>query len=262
MRSALVVVTLVAACGDNIRDPADEAPRGVVDFACTGQPGKPRVLVYTYENQWRHLSNLAARAAIADMCMTRGFSVDATNDVHAVSARRLADHDVLVFAVTSGSGLDATSKRDVERWVLEGGGIVGIHSASATEQGWAFYVDRIGPQFADHAPGLMPATVDIDTVHPITVDLAPFSLNEEWYVFDERPEQAVGVTPLLSVDESTLPASYPADLRQGYHAIGWTTDRGGGRTFYTALGHNPDSYSDPTFLEIIGRAIEWTARSN
>jgi type 1 glutamine amidotransferase len=25
------------------------------------------------------------------------------------------------------------------------------------------------------------------------------------------------------------------------------------------MGHNPDDYADPSFLEILGRAVEWAA---
>jgi type 1 glutamine amidotransferase len=30
--------------------------------------------------------------------------------------------------------------------------------------------------------------------------------------------------------------------------------------FYIAAGHNPASYNDPNFIEILGRGIEWSAR--
>ena len=265
MRLALSLA-LVAACGDTTTPPAPPGSEasvrslGVIDGVCTGEPGKPRVLVYTYENEWRHLSNLYARGAILGMCATRAFNVSSTNDVFAINAHQLAQTDVLVFAVTSGMGLDDAAKADLEAWVRAGGGIVGIHSATSTEFTWPFYVDNIGPQFLTHAGGLLLGTVDIEPVsHPITAGLAPFHLTDEWYVFQSRPEDQPGLTPLLSLDETSV-AGYPPDLAQGHHVIAWTTERFGGRVFYIAAGHNTDTYSDPTFLEIIGRAIEWTAR--
>src|SRR3979490_1563439 len=64
---------------------AGQPVAGVIDGECTGAPGRPRVLVYTYENMWRHLSNLSAREAIYGMCASRGFNVSTTNAPHALT---------------------------------------------------------------------------------------------------------------------------------------------------------------------------------
>ena len=273
MRTCILAFAL-AACGDNhaaridaaipdaAPDAAPDAPRpiGFIDGACQGQPGKPRVLVYTYENQWRHLSNYYARQALLEMCATRGFNVSSSNDPHVFNTAQLAQFDVVVFAVTSGSGIDDAGKRDFETWVRGGGGVVGFEAAAATEQAWSFYVENLGAAFRTHPPQLYDGTVRMTpTSHPITDGLPPITLLEQWYVFQQPPEQVPGLTVLMTLDESTLPAGFPPDLEIGYHAYGWTLERFGGRTFYTALGDNPDTFSDPTVLELTGRAIEWAA---
>jgi type 1 glutamine amidotransferase len=219
------------------------------------------VLVYTYENMWRHPSNLYARGAILDMCTTRGFSVTSSNDPHAINAGRLAQTDVVVFAVTSGEGLDASAKVDLEAWGRAGGGLVGIHSASATESEFPYYVASIGAQFATQGPGLEAATVRmVPGSHPITDGLpAALTATDEWYAFQTRPEDSTGMQMLFALDEDTLPADFPAMNKVGYHPIAWAHELYGGRVFYTAMGHNPDDYADPSFLEILGRAVEWAA---
>lgn len=265
------------ACGDNrqpLAPPAppsdaatadgiapDARPQGYIDALCTGQPGRPRVLVYTYENVWRHISNYYARLAIYNMCQTRGFNVTITNDPHAINATRLADFDVIVFSLTSGLGLDTPGQADLEAFVRNGGGIVGLHSASYTQWDDPFYLENIGAMFKGHNPGMQPATVDIvDSTHPITTGFpSSFQWTEEWYFFETRPEDNPGMDMLLALDESTLPADYPPQYKVGYHPIAWAHEIYGGRVFYTALGHNPDAFSDPMILEIIGRAIEWAA---
>lgn len=227
---------------------------------CTGQPAAPRVLIYTYESIWRHFSNYYAYVSLLNMCGTHGFNVTSTNDPRALNATRLAEFDVVVFAITSGPGMDEPGQRDMEAWVRAGGGIVGLHSASATEPDWQFYTDSIGAKFAGHGPGLHLAQVQILPGHPITEGLpATFMHTDEWYFFQSRPEEVAGMQMLLALDESTLPADYPAELRQGYHPIGWASERFGGRVFYTAIGHSEQSFSDPTILSLIGRSIEWAA---
>lgn len=269
---------LLVACGDSgaardaavsdapvidavIDAPPEPRPLGGLDGTCSGQPGRPRVLVYTYENQWRHLSNLYARQALLDMCSTRGFTVASSNDPHVFNATQLAQFDVVAFAVTSGSGIDAAGKADFEAWVRAGGGVIGFEAATATEQAWQFYVQNMGAEFATHPPKLFPGTVRVEPVsHPIT-DGLPASLDvvEQWYVFKARPEAVPGLQVLMTLDESTLPSEFPPELKVGYHAYAWTLERFGGRVFYTALGDNPDVFSHPTVLELTGRAIEWAA---
>ena len=272
MRISVALAVLLCACGDNrqgvVIDAAIDAPTttpdgrplGVIDGLCTGVPGKPRVLVYSRENLWRHLSNYYSRLAIYNMCQSRGFNVTTTNDPQAINVTRLADFDVVVFAHTSGPGLDPQGRADLNAWVQAGGGVVGLHSASATEPDWSYYADKlIGARFAGHVPGMQPATVKLVGSHPITDGLTDFPATDEWYFFQTRPENDPDLHVVLALDETTLPADYPAMYKQGYHPIGWVNEQYGGRVFYTAIGHNPDLWSDPTILELTGRAIEWCA---
>ena len=270
----IVACALLAACGDNLHAPAsgdgsvagdssqpDGRPLGGIDAICTGQPDGVRVLVYTFENVWRHLSNYYARQAIYNMCQTRGFNVTITNDPLSINATRLADADVVVFSITSGNGIDSLGQADLQDFIHRGGGLVGLHSASYTEWDDPFYLENIGAMFKGHNSGMQPATVDIlSQAHPITQGLgASFDWTEEWYFFEDRPENNTGMDMLLALDESTLPPDYPSQYKVGFHPIAWAHELYGGRVFYTALGHNPDAFSDPTILEIIGRAIEWGA---
>ncbi len=268
--TAFLVAVGCAACGDNLPSvpseagidapPPDARPAGIIQTKCEGQPGKPRILIYTYENTWRHYSNLDSMLAILNMCNTRGFTVLVSNDPNAINDVVLAQVDVVVFAVTSGPGMNSLAHRDLEAWVRAGGGIVGLHSAGFTEYDWTFYTDNIGVKFLGHGPGLNLATVKIlPGAHPITDGMTDFPLTDEWYIFQSRPEEVPGMQMLLALDETTLPTDYPAQWRVGYHPIGWAHENYGGRVFYTALGHNGDDFKDPIVLELVGRAIEWAA---
>jgi type 1 glutamine amidotransferase len=195
------------------------------------------------------------------MCTTRGFHVASSNDPNVFNATQLAQFEVVVFAVTSGSGIPPRGQSDFEAWVRAGGGVVGFEAATATEQNWQFYVQNMGAEFATHPPTLEPGTVRMEPVsHPITEGLpSSFDVVEQWYVFKSRPEQVPGLQVLMTLDESTLPANFPPELKVGYHAYSWVHERFGGRVFYTALGDNPVVFSHPTVLELTGRAIEWVA---
>ena len=72
---------------------------------------------------------------------------------------------------------------------------------------------------------------------------------EEWYVFETNPRANVNV--LISLDEATFqPGDYP---------ISWYHEFDGGRSFYTALGHGDDAYSEPEFMAHLEGGIAWAA---
>lgn len=265
---AVAAAALAVGCGDNRGVPSAE-----VIVECQGGEGGatgPRVLVWARENLWNHGSNAVAVAAIANMCETAGVSVVASRDENVFSRERLAEIDVVVFAVTSGETLGAEARQVLGAWLARGGGLVGIHSASATDLNWPTLTSRLGPAFRTHG-AIVAATLTTATpAHPVLDGVpARWPHTDEWYNFVEQPELR-GMRPLLVLDEASLPAAYPADLRVGYHALAWAHEQavlvgddagaGGtrtGRTFYTALGHTEASYETPAFLLMLKQGIEW-----
>jgi type 1 glutamine amidotransferase len=80
---------------------------------------------------------------------------------------------------------------------------------------------------------------------------------DEWY--DLRDLQP-GILVLLDIDETTYksPAQNPApDPRP----IAWYREFDGGRTYYTALGHTSESWSDAPFVEHVWGGLTWVLGS-
>lgn len=252
MLRRLALLLALSACGGS--DHGGPPREAVIDGQCEG--AGPRVLVFTRETLWMHPSTPVARDALLAMCATRGFAVTASADEKVFD--RVAEYDVAVFAVTSGNVLDDRGRAAFEAWVRAGGGVVGIHSASATEYDWPFFVELIGARFRTHPPELLAADVTVeDAAHPITAGVpARWNRTDEWYAYHDRPEEQ-GYHLLLALDESTV--TLPEDQRGGVHPLAWTDDRLGGRMFYTSMGHTPESYAEPAFLDLLAAAITWTA---
>ena len=102
----------------------------------------------------------------------------------------------------------------------------------------------MGAYFKQH-PAIQPATVDIEVPnHPATAGLpAAWMRTDEWYDFQTNP-RATGLTVLATVDEST----YTGGTMGADHPIVWAhPTTGGGRAFYTAMGHTMESYAEPLF---------------
>lgn len=215
-------------------------------------PATPiRVLMVTTTAGFRHDSIATARSVVAGLAAANGFVVTATENLADISASRLASTDVLMFALTSGElALDEGQKRAILEFVNGGGGFIGIHSATDTLYQWPEYGRLVGAYFKDH-PWTQEAGVRVeDRTHPITASLgAVLTLREEFYTFRENPRPLVHV--LLSLDSSSVGA-------QGDFPLAWTQAIGRGRSYYNALGHFPDTWTDGRFQAQIAAAIRWT----
>jgi type 1 glutamine amidotransferase len=246
----VILCTLVAACSDDLL-PEEGCPTDE----------KLSLAVFTRENQWVHPSTPIAAQALQDRGAALGWRVQVTDDPDALDAALLAVTDVVMFSVTSGNVLDDPARARLEQFFKRGGGFVGTHSASSTEHDWPFYKQVLVPAtFRTHPPiqeGYLTIEADDD---PLVAGMPdPWIRTDEFYTFYERPE-ALGLKVLIALDEAQMDlATYPADVRVGYHPLAWTHENHGGRAFYTALGHTPESYSEPPFMQMLERGIEWAA---
>ena len=261
-RASLVAALAIAAAAPSAATarPSDQvgAP-GASEQGLAHGHGSFRALVFSRTAAFRHTDCIRqGTPAITGLGARRGFRVDATEDPTAFTDSNLAKYDVVIFLCTTGDVLNDTQQAAFERYIEAGNGYVGIHSASDTEYGWAWYGGLVGAYFRDH-PGVagvnqqfQTATINVeDRKTPATRHLpARWTREEEWYNFRTNPRDAVHV--LLSVDESTYnPRGYSVpggSPPMGDHPIAWCHRYDGGRAFYTALGHKGEYWSEPLLL--------------
>jgi type 1 glutamine amidotransferase len=212
------------------------------------------VLIFSKTSDYRHESIAAGVAALRAWAHARQLRLEATEDARCFTPERLAQVRAVVWLSTSGAVLDADQRRAFESFVRAGGAYVGIHSASASELDWPWYTELVGARFTGH-PAPQPARLLVeDRTHPATRHLGPeWRRCDEWYEFDRNPRSRVRV--LLSVDE----ASYQGG-EMGDHPLAWCQEIGAARSFYSALGHAPEDFSDPAYLQHIGGGIAWALR--
>ena len=217
------------------------------------QPSR-RILVFSKTAGFRHQSIEAGIAAIRKLGGENGIAVDATEDASAFTDANLKKYNAVVFLSTTGDVLNDPQQDALQRYVEAGGGWVGIHSATDTEYDWPFYGELVGAYFREH-PAIQEATVHVeDTASPSMAGLpATWTRTDEWYAFKSNPRPNVHV--LMTLDESSYDPG--TSSMGGDHPITWLHDHEGGRAFYTALGHTQESYADPLFTGMLGRAIEW-----
>jgi len=202
-----------------------------------------KVLVYSATAGYRHASITNGIALIKALGATNNFGVDATEDATRFTDANLAQYKVIVFLNTTSDVLtNATQMGALQRYVEAGGGWVGVHAASDTLHNWPWYGQLVGAYFVSH-PAIQQATIRVeDRTDPSTGTLpAAWVRTDEWYNFNLDPRGAVHV--LATVDETT----YFGGVMGADHPICWSHYFDGGRAWYTACGHTPDSYSEPLF---------------
>ena len=203
---------------------------------------------------FRHDSIPVARQVMTALGEQTGdFTITATEDPAGVTAARLATIDVLMFALTTGElPFDPSQKAAIVSFVNDGGGFIGIHSATDTLYEWPEYGRLVGAYFKEH-PWTQEATVLVeDRAHPISSTLGGgFRIMEEFYTFRENPRSSVHV--LLSLDANSVQA-------QGDFPLAWTQSFGRGRSYYNALGHFSSTWTDGRFQTQLRNAIRWTAQ--
>ncbi|MGW2835365.1 ThuA domain-containing protein [Streptomyces sp. NPDC001286] len=226
---------------------------GCVSGPAASHPAEgKRVLVFSKTAGFRHDSIPDGVAAVRQLGSEAGFTVDATEDATAFTAKNLRRYDAVVFLSTTGDVLDAVQQSAFEGYIRHGGGYVGVHAAADTEYDWAFYGGLAGAYFQSH-PAIQPATVDVeDRAHPATSGLArTWSRTDEWYNYRSNPRDRAHV--LASLDES----SYNGGTMNGDHPIAWCQNYRGGRAFYTGGGHTKESYAEPAFRQHLLGGIRW-----
>lgn len=224
------------------------------DFVIGGSaplPSSPRVLVFSRTLGFRHTSIGDGIQAIRDIGTANNFTVTATEDPTMFRLDTLQKFQAVVFLNTTGDVLNGTQQTAFEQYIAGNKGFVGIHSATDTEYGWPWYGQLVGAWFTDH-PAIQNATVHrMNTTHPSTATLPnSWSRNDEWYNFG--PWQST-VNPLLRVDEST----YSGGTEGNPHYISWYHNFGGGRSWYTAMGHTEVSYTEANFVDHLKGGIKW-----
>lgn len=207
----------------------------------------------------------AAKAMVVEIAHSKGWSLAVTDKGGAIAPATLRRFDLVIWNNVSGDVLTLTQRHNLQRWIEGGGGFLAMHgSGGDPSYFWDWYADKlIGARFIGHpmAPQFQDARIGIEAAPSgIGTSLMPgWTMNDEWYSFAASP-RASGARVIATLDESTYKPVGMAgqELRMGQdHPIAWTRCVADGRSFYSAIGHRPETYSDPRHRKLIEDAILW-----
>ncbi|WP_454829755.1 ThuA domain-containing protein [Pseudoxanthomonas wuyuanensis] len=210
-----------------------------------------RVLIFSKTAGFRHDSIPVAVAALQRLAAQESLAADHSEDASAFTASNLSRYRAVVFVSTTGDVLDESQQRALEKFVGNGGGFMGVHSAADTEYDWPWYGGLVGAWFHSHPPGLQTTRVTFESGAADAP--ADWTVTDEIYNYRSNPRGQV--TVLATVDEH----DYEGGTMGEDHPIAWCHAYSGGRAWYTGLGHDVAMYQDAVFLAQLRRGLRYAA---
>lgn len=228
---------------------------GGLPAAEPGQIAKTRVLLTTGGHAFEVAQFYAMFDAMLDVQYTKA---ELPKDADLLKPGLEKQYDVLVRY----DMVAKISPQQQEAFVAllkTGVGLVSLHHNLGAHRDWPEYPRIIGGQFflkdtelggktypkSTWAHGQDLNVTVVDREHRITRGLKDFTIHDETYGgYYVAPEVHV----LLTTDN-------PKNTPQ----IAWTTHYGRSPVAYIMLGHDHTAYENPSYAEIVGRAIHWAA---
>ena len=226
----------------------------------------PAILVFSKSNGFRDDPSVnGAIAALKGMAERDHWSLTFIDNAAVFNANDLKRFDAVVWNNVSGDVLTVAQRNDFKAYIEQGGGFAGFHGSGGDfYYDWDWYPDTlIGARFLSHpmSPQFQAAKLKVDDSKDAIVKglASEWTMTDEWYSFKTDP-RAKHAHVLVTLDESTYsPMTGKVDIRMGDHPIAWTQCVGNGRSFYTAIGHRPEGYSEPNTSKLMEQGVAWAA---
>jgi len=128
------------------------------------------------------------------------------------------------------------------QFVFEGGGVLAIHSATASFMESPLYFEILGGRFKWHGQ-IKKFMLTPVAGKNVFKGLPPFFVEDELYIHDLQP----GITPHFTTleGEEEIP-------------MVWTHHYGKGRVCYAAPGHRPETMCHPDYQNLLKKGLSWT----
>ena len=221
-----------------------------------------KVLIYTRNGEGYIHGNIDASVkALQGICTEIKVETEVSDDPAYFTSDNLQRFDAIIFSNTNNEAFITDDQRDAfQKFIRSGKGFVGIHSACGSERNWPWFWAMLGGKFLRHPP-LQPFDVKvIDQNHPSTRFLPDTWKWEDecYYINNLNPDIHVLLAVDLTTIEDTNRMEYPGTTFGDLFPLAWYHKYDGGREWYTALGHNPEHYSDSLFLRHLKGGIKWS----
>lgn len=175
-----------------------------------------------------------------------GHAFDEVSSLAQARELPLADYDALVlYYHYPNTPLTAAELDAFRSFVAGGGGVLALHSATASHKPTPGYFEVLGGRFTGHGPvaplRIRPARTD----DPIFAGIEPFTVDDELYLHELQPD---------------IEMRFVTDHGGRAVPVVWTRTAGAGRVCYVCPGHRSASVRHPAVKEIVRRGMLWVCR--
>ncbi|MEZ4699401.1 MAG: ThuA domain-containing protein [Rhodothermales bacterium] len=205
------------------------------------EAGRPIELLFLGHASEHH--NASAYAPILSASFAkRGIHVTYVEEpAAALDPEVLSHYDGLLLYANHDEITPAQEKALLD-FVASGHGFIPVHSASYCFRNSEAFVRLVGGQFSTHETGTFTARITRQN-HPAMTGVRPFETWDETYVHTR-----------LAPDREVLMERVEGNHREPYT---WVRTQGKGRVFYTALGHDERTWSQPAFHDLLAAGVLW-----
>ncbi len=216
--------------------------------------GSFRMLVYSRTAGFRHDSIAQGKVMLQEIAAEQGFEVTEAETNELITAEGLAEFEIVFFMNSTGDIFNEAEESAFQDWMeTKNGAFAGTHSATDTEQGWAFYKEVTGQYYNGHVNANTPGAIQFEAnmlQFPAVARIPnPWQRNEEWYIFSSSLEWAA--KPGFMILGRKQADNQP---------IVWAREYGNWRSFYTAIGHDSAVFRDPVVKQHLTGGILWAVR--
>ncbi|MCZ2472552.1 ThuA domain-containing protein [Aquirufa ecclesiirivi] len=230
---------------------------------------QPAILLFSKTTGFRHGESIdASKPIIQAMAKKNAWTVFETEEGGGFNEEQLSKFKLVIFNNSTGRVLNDEQQAALEKYVENGGSLMGIHGAGDNSHHWDWYVaNLLGTTFSHHPlnPQFQKAQVQLEVGADSSFKAslpAAWEGNDEWYVFFNQPKDAQVVYYIDG--EKILPSGnmlWMKDKNFGmgkYHPVAWHKRVGKGKTFYTSMGHSQEVWANPGFSQLIEQGIRWS----
>ena len=198
-----------------------------------------RILLVTkglFHPSWRARKNL--RKALAEL---GGYSFHSVSSMDALP-QDLDSYAAMVIYVHHKT-ISPSALARFDAFVIKGGGVLGIHTATASFKQQLAYSEILGGRFTEHGP------VERFEIQPVAEsmvfqDIPAFSVRDELYIHELQP----GITPHFVTQHrgQTVP-------------VVWTHPYGAGRVCVAVPGHLSRTLENKDYQKVLQQGLLWVS---
>ncbi len=177
---------------------------------------------------------------LASALTPKGINFSYSEDVKSLNKDNLSNYDALMIYANHDE-ISSSQNKAMMSFVKNGGGLIPLHCASYCFRNSDEYVDLVGGQFSSHDTATF-ELINTNLETSLTATLPTFSTWDETYVHTKIN------------DIKILQERVEGDHREPYT---WIKKLGKGRMFYTALGHDLRTWTQPGFHDLIHEGLIW-----